>query len=102
MTARLNLAELFEDRGSLAPAVVATSPLAIVSYKALADQIERLVANIALMIVANYANRLADLKIDFPVVQTQLEFAGFQGKGASLCLYFRTLQFAHTRKGTPQ
>jgi hypothetical protein len=62
-----------------------------------------IIANIALMIVANYANRLADPKIDFPVVQTQLEFAGFQGKGASLCLqYFRTLQFAHTRKGTPQ
>jgi acyl-CoA synthetase (AMP-forming)/AMP-acid ligase II len=42
MTARLNLAELFADRGSSAPAIIATSPLAIVSYKALADQIERL------------------------------------------------------------
>jgi len=61
-----------------------------------------IIANIALMIVANYANRLADPKIDFPVVQTQLEFAGFQGKGASLRRYFRTLQFAHTRKGAPQ
>jgi acyl-CoA synthetase (AMP-forming)/AMP-acid ligase II len=42
MTARLNLAELFTDSGSSAPAIIATSPLAIVSYKALADQIERL------------------------------------------------------------
>jgi uncharacterized peroxidase-related enzyme len=29
-------------------------------------------ANIALMTVTNYANRLADTEIDFPVVQTQL------------------------------
>jgi acyl-CoA synthetase (AMP-forming)/AMP-acid ligase II len=42
MTARLNLAELFADRGSSSPAIIATSPLAIVSFKALAEQIERL------------------------------------------------------------
>jgi oxalate---CoA ligase len=42
MTARLNLAELFADSGSSAPAIIATSPLTIVSYRALADQIERL------------------------------------------------------------
>jgi acyl-CoA synthetase (AMP-forming)/AMP-acid ligase II len=42
MTARTNLAELLADRGSSTPAIVATSPLVVVSYKALADQIERL------------------------------------------------------------
>jgi len=42
MTTRSNLAELLADPGSSAPAIVATSPLAIVSYKALAGQIERL------------------------------------------------------------
>ena len=42
MTTRLNLAELFADPGSSAPAIISTSPLMIVSYKALADQIERL------------------------------------------------------------
>jgi uncharacterized peroxidase-related enzyme len=31
-----------------------------------------IIANIALMIVTNYANRLADPEIDFPVVQIQL------------------------------
>jgi len=31
-----------------------------------------IVANIALMTVTNYSNRLADPAIDFPVVQTQL------------------------------
>ena len=42
MTTRSNLAELLADPGSSAPAIIATSPLAIVSYKALAGQIERL------------------------------------------------------------
>ena len=42
MTTRSNLAELLADPGSSAPAIVATSPFAIVSYKALAGQIERL------------------------------------------------------------
>ena len=32
-----------------------------------------IIANIALMTVTNYSNRLADPAIDFPVVQTQLE-----------------------------
>src|SRR5208282_1833193 len=40
MTARLNLAELLAR--STGPAIIATSPLAVVSYEALADQIERL------------------------------------------------------------
>jgi AhpD family alkylhydroperoxidase len=31
-----------------------------------------IIANIALMTVTNYSNRLADPTIDFPVVQTQL------------------------------
>jgi alkylhydroperoxidase family enzyme len=31
-----------------------------------------IIANIALMTVTNYANRLADPEIDFPVVQIQL------------------------------
>ena len=39
---RLTIAELFADPGSSAPAIIATSPLAVVSYKALAGQIERL------------------------------------------------------------
>jgi acyl-CoA synthetase (AMP-forming)/AMP-acid ligase II len=42
MTARTNLAELLADPGSSTPAIVATSPLVVVSYKALAEQIERL------------------------------------------------------------
>jgi len=42
MTERLSLAELLADPGSTAPAIVTTSPLAVVSYKTLADQIERL------------------------------------------------------------
>src|SRR5438105_478414 len=41
-TERLSLAELLADPGSSAPAIVTTSPPAVVSYKALADQIERL------------------------------------------------------------
>ena len=41
-TERLSLAELLADPGSSAPAVVTTSPPAVVSYKALADQIESL------------------------------------------------------------
>jgi oxalate---CoA ligase len=39
---RLTLAELFADPGSSGPAIIVTSPLAVVSYKALAGQIERL------------------------------------------------------------
>jgi acyl-CoA synthetase (AMP-forming)/AMP-acid ligase II len=42
MTARLTLAELLADPSSSAPAIVSTSPLVVVSYKALAEQIERL------------------------------------------------------------
>src|SRR5579859_6900140 len=42
MTNRLTLAELLADPGSSAPAIVTTSPLAFVSYRTLADQIERL------------------------------------------------------------
>src|SRR5208282_6413006 len=41
-TERLSLAELLADPGSSAPAIVTTSPLMVVSYKTLADQIERL------------------------------------------------------------
>jgi oxalate---CoA ligase len=42
MTTRSSLAELLTDPGSSAPAIVSTSPLVVVSYKALAGQIERL------------------------------------------------------------
>lgn len=39
---RLTLAELLADPRSSAPAIIATSSLAVVSYKALADQIQKL------------------------------------------------------------
>src|SRR5213076_907040 len=42
MTERPSLAELLAVPGSSTPAIVTTSPLVVVSYKALADQIERL------------------------------------------------------------
>jgi acyl-CoA synthetase (AMP-forming)/AMP-acid ligase II len=42
MTTPSNLAELLSDPGSSTPAIVSTSPLMVVSYKALAEQIERL------------------------------------------------------------
>jgi acyl-CoA synthetase (AMP-forming)/AMP-acid ligase II len=42
MTEKPSLAELLADPESSAPAIVTTSPLAVVSYKTLADQIERL------------------------------------------------------------
>jgi acyl-CoA synthetase (AMP-forming)/AMP-acid ligase II len=42
MTPRSSLAELLADPGSSAPAIVSISPLVVVSYKALAGQIERL------------------------------------------------------------
>jgi acyl-CoA synthetase (AMP-forming)/AMP-acid ligase II len=42
MMIRSSLAELLADPGSSAPAIISTSPLAVVSYKALAEQIERL------------------------------------------------------------
>jgi len=42
MTTRASLAELLRDPGSSAPAIVSTSPLVVVSYKALAEQVERL------------------------------------------------------------
>ena len=42
MTLRSSLAELLADSGSAAPAIVSTSPPVVVSYKALAEQIERL------------------------------------------------------------
>ncbi len=46
MTARSSLAELLADPGSSAPAIVSTSPLVVVSYKALAEQIEKLSAQL--------------------------------------------------------
>src|SRR5216683_7600926 len=46
MTTRSSLAELLADPGSSAPAIVSTSPLVVVSYKALAEQIERLSAQL--------------------------------------------------------
>src|SRR3984893_10053688 len=46
MTAPSSLAELLADPGSSAPAIVSTSPLVIVTYKALAEQIERLSAQL--------------------------------------------------------
>src|ERR1700722_6503081 len=42
MTTRSSLAELLADPGTSAPAIISTSPLMVVSYKALAEQIERL------------------------------------------------------------
>ena len=42
MTTRSSLAELFVDPGSSAPAIISTSPMVVVSYRALAEQIERL------------------------------------------------------------
>jgi acyl-CoA synthetase (AMP-forming)/AMP-acid ligase II len=42
MTTRSSLAELLADPGSSAPAIISTSPSVVVSYKALAEQIERL------------------------------------------------------------
>jgi acyl-CoA synthetase (AMP-forming)/AMP-acid ligase II len=42
MTQPTTLAELLADSGSPAPAIIASSPLAVVSYKALAGQIEML------------------------------------------------------------
>ena len=42
MPTRSSLAELLADPGSSAPAIISTSPLMVVSYKALAEQIERL------------------------------------------------------------
>ena len=42
MTTRSSLAELFADPRSSAPAIISTAPLVVVSYKALAEQIERL------------------------------------------------------------
>jgi acyl-CoA synthetase (AMP-forming)/AMP-acid ligase II len=42
MTPRSSFAELLADPGSSAPAIVSISPLVVVSYKALAGQIERL------------------------------------------------------------
>ena len=42
MPTRSSLAELLAEPGSSAPAIISTSPLMVVSYKALAEQIERL------------------------------------------------------------
>jgi acyl-CoA synthetase (AMP-forming)/AMP-acid ligase II len=42
MTTRSSLAELLADPESSAPAIISTSPLVVVTYKALAEQIERL------------------------------------------------------------
>ena len=42
MTTRSSLAELLADPGSSAPSIISTSPMAVVSYKALAEQVERL------------------------------------------------------------
>src|ERR1700733_4800604 len=42
MTARLNLAELIVDSASSAPAIISTSPSVVVSYRDLAQQVDRL------------------------------------------------------------
>jgi acyl-CoA synthetase (AMP-forming)/AMP-acid ligase II len=42
MKIRSTLAQLLADPGSSAPAIISTSPLAVVSYRALAEQVERL------------------------------------------------------------
>jgi oxalate---CoA ligase len=42
MTEGTNLAELLADPGSSEPAIIATSPLAVVNYKSLAEQIDKL------------------------------------------------------------
>src|SRR6202167_5813779 len=42
MTTRSSLAKLLADPGSSAPAIISPSPLMVVSYKALAEQVERL------------------------------------------------------------
>jgi acyl-CoA synthetase (AMP-forming)/AMP-acid ligase II len=46
MTTRSSLAELLADPGSSAPAIISTSPLVVMSYKALAEQVERLVGQL--------------------------------------------------------
>jgi acyl-CoA synthetase (AMP-forming)/AMP-acid ligase II len=46
MTTRSSLAELLTDPGSSAPAIISTSPLVVMSYKALAEQVERLVGQL--------------------------------------------------------
>jgi oxalate---CoA ligase len=46
MTTRSSLAQLLADPGSSAPAMISTFPLMAVSYKALAEQIERLAGQI--------------------------------------------------------
>jgi acyl-CoA synthetase (AMP-forming)/AMP-acid ligase II len=46
MITRLSLAELLADPSSSAPAIVSTSPLVVVSYTDLAEQIERLSAQL--------------------------------------------------------
>jgi acyl-CoA synthetase (AMP-forming)/AMP-acid ligase II len=46
MTTGSSLAELLADPRSSAPAIVSTSPLVVVSYTALAEQIERLSAQL--------------------------------------------------------
>ena len=47
MKIRTSLAELLEDPGSSAPAIVSPSSLVVVSYQALAEQIERLSAQLS-------------------------------------------------------
>src|SRR5277367_2540834 len=42
MAAKLNLAELLADPESSAPAIIATAPPIVVSYKDLAEQVDRL------------------------------------------------------------
>jgi acyl-CoA synthetase (AMP-forming)/AMP-acid ligase II len=42
MTTRSSLAELLADPGSCAPGIVSISPLVVVSYKVVADQVEKL------------------------------------------------------------
>jgi acyl-CoA synthetase (AMP-forming)/AMP-acid ligase II len=42
MTTRSSLAQLLVDPGSSAPAIISTSPMVVVSYKALAEQVEKL------------------------------------------------------------
>ncbi|MFZ0678292.1 acyl--CoA ligase [Candidatus Binatus sp.] len=42
MTTRSSLAELLADSGSSAPAIISTSPMVVVSYKALTEQVQKL------------------------------------------------------------
>ena len=47
MEPRATLAQLLTDPGSSAPAIIAPSPAVVVSYKSLAEQVERLAAQLS-------------------------------------------------------